>query len=131
MRVLFTAAATAAATASHFHILIPLAQALQSVGHEVAFATGPSVVPQITRLGFVAFPIGTVDAVLAPPHPSDPREHRWRVWEELFAGPPAASRLAELLPLCARWRPDLIVRENAELAGCIAAEALDLPHAMV
>lgn len=131
MRVLFTAAATLAATASHFHILVPLAQALHAAGQEVAFAIGPNVVPQVERLGFAAFPVGTADATLAPPHPAEPREHRWRVWEELFAGPPAASRLADLLPLCERWQPDVIVRENAELAGCIAAEALGLPHVVV
>ena len=30
-----------------------------------------------------------------------------------------------------RWQPDLIVRENAEVAGCIAAEAIGIPHAVV
>ena len=53
------------------------------------------------------------------------------VWEELYAGPPAAERLADLSLLCDRWQPDLIVRENAEVAGCIAAEAIGIPHAVV
>ncbi|HEV2121213.1 MAG TPA: nucleotide disphospho-sugar-binding domain-containing protein, partial [Chloroflexota bacterium] len=35
------------------------------------------------------------------------------------------------LALCAEWRPDLIVREDMELAGAVVAERLGLPHAAV
>ena len=127
MRVLFTAAATPA----HFHVLIPIADAVRDAGHEVAFAAGPNVVPRIERAGFTAFPVGPPDAWPRTAAPADPAELVPWVWEELYAGPPAAERLADLRLLCDRWQPDLIVRENAEVAGCIAAEAIGIPHAVV
>jgi UDP:flavonoid glycosyltransferase YjiC (YdhE family) len=37
----------------------------------------------------------------------------------------------DVLALAATWPPDLIVREAAEYGGCIAAEALGVPHASV
>jgi UDP:flavonoid glycosyltransferase YjiC (YdhE family) len=37
----------------------------------------------------------------------------------------------DLLALAARWPPDLVVREEAEYGGCLAAEALGLPHAAI
>ena len=127
MRVLFTAAGTPA----HFHVLIPIADAVRDAGHEVAFAAGPNVVSGIERAGFTAFPVGPPDAWPRSAAPADPAELVPWVWEELYAGPPAAERLADLGPRCERWQPDLIVRENAELAGCIAAEAIGIPHAVV
>jgi MGT family glycosyltransferase len=127
MRALFTAAATPA----HYHIQLPIAQALREAGHAVAFATGPNVAPRIEAAGFDAFPVGPPDVWPRGTPPANPEGLVPWVWEELYAGPPAAERLAALRPLCERWRPDVIVRENAELAGCIAAEALGIPHAVV
>jgi UDP:flavonoid glycosyltransferase YjiC (YdhE family) len=37
----------------------------------------------------------------------------------------------DLLAVAEQWRPDLIVREGMEYGGCIAAEALGIPHASV
>lgn len=127
MRALFTAAATP----SHYHIQIPLAQALRDAGHTVAFAAGPNVTPRIEAAGFEAFPVGPPDVWPRGAPPADPGELVPWAWEEIYAGPPAAERLAALRLLCECWRPDIIVRENAELAGCIAAEALGIPHAVV
>ncbi|MGN6758390.1 MAG: glycosyltransferase [Thermomicrobiales bacterium] len=131
MRVLFTAAATPA----HFHIQVPVAQALRLAGHDVAFATGPNIVPRIAPLGFPAFPVGRPYAPeadrSAEPGDEVPAVRIWRVWERIYVGPAVAERLADVRAVCARWRPDVIVRENAEFAGCVAAEALGLPHAVV
>ena len=127
MRVLFTAAATPA----HFHIQLPIAHALREAGHDVAFATGPDLVPRLAQLDLAAFPIDLPYAPAAGTPPADPHRMNWWIWERTYVGPPVAARLADLLPLCDRWRPDLIVRENAELAGCIAAEARGIPHAVV
>lgn len=127
MRVLFTAAPTPA----HFHSLVPIAHALRDAGPDVAFATGPNVVSRIAPLGFPAFPAGPPYPGRTGQRPADPREGLWWGWQQDFVGPPAAARLADLLPLVASWRPDVIVRENADFAGCIAAEARGIPHAVV
>ena len=127
MRVLFTAAAVP----SHFHVQIPLARALREAGHAVAFASGPQVVPRIERAGFQAFAAGPGHALPSTPPPADPSQRTLWTWEEVFAGPPAAERLADLRAIVDRWGPDVLVRENAELAGCVAAEAAGIPHAVV
>ena len=49
----------------------------------------------------------------------------------LFAGAWAADRLPDLISICSAWHPALLVREDMEFAGCIAAERLALPHAAV
>ena len=126
MRVLLTAAAHPA----HFHIQVPIARALRDAGHTVAFASGPNVVPRVEQLDFLAFAVGPAYARLAG-RPVDPRESLWFAWEQYFVGPAAAARLADLRPLAETWRPDVIVRENTEFAGCVVAEALGLPHAVV
>ena len=48
-----------------------------------------------------------------------------------FAGRIARERTGRLLEIAERWRPDLIVRDEVDFAGAIAAEILDLPHAAV
>ena len=126
MRVLLTAAAIP----SHFSILVPLALALRDAGHDVAVASGPNVVPRIEQLGIPAFSVGTAPAARTPP-PADPKARlRW-AWEEYFVGSAGAQRLRDLLGHARAWQPALIVRENAELAGCVAAEALGIPHAVI
>ena len=132
MRVLFTTLPGA----GHWHPLVPFAEALQRAGHEVAFATTPTAGAAIAALGFRCFPAGADESA------EEGRARRERLmalgtdsprWAlpNLFAGAWAARRLPDLLDVCAAWQPTLLVREDMEYAGCIAAERCGLPHAAV
>ena len=57
MRLLFTTNSGL----GHFHPLVPLAQAAQHAGHEVAFACPQSLCATVEALGFRAFPAGRHD----------------------------------------------------------------------
>ena len=59
MRVLFTTLPGS----GHWQPLIPFANALQQVGHEVAFATTPSACAVISALGFRCFSAGKDETV--------------------------------------------------------------------
>jgi UDP:flavonoid glycosyltransferase YjiC (YdhE family) len=50
---------------------------------------------------------------------------------EGFAGFRARRKASDLLPHCARWQPDLIVREEMDFGSAVVAEQLGLPHAVV
>jgi UDP:flavonoid glycosyltransferase YjiC (YdhE family) len=105
MRILFSTQAGS----GHWRPLIPLAQAVQMAGHEVAFATTPSR--------------------SAGPH--DPTTPAAAVWVDVFVNVRARHALPDLLAACETWRPDLLVREMTEFAGCVAAERFGIPHAAV
>ena len=132
MRVLVTTLPTA----GHWHPLMPFAEALQRTGHEVAFATTPDGCAAIAGTGLHCFPVGADEtakevsarrAMLAALGPESPA---WAM-PNFFAGPLAARRLPDLLAVCDEWRPDVLIREDSEFAGCVAAEARALPHAAV
>lgn len=130
MRVLFTSQPGS----GHWRPLVPLAQALQERGHEVAFATLPAHCRWIEAAGLRCFPMGVDDDHSAPDTPplsvATPGipEQAGAVWSRVFAGQRAEHCLPDLLAICESWRPSLIVREISEFAGCIAAERLNLPH---
>src|SRR2546421_27568 len=46
----------------------------------------------------------------------------------MFADVTTAQMVPDVFAVTRTWRPDLIVRESMEYAGCIAAEVLSLPH---
>lgn len=123
-------------TTLHFHPLVPLAQALQASGHEVAFACSEDNRPAMEATGFRFFPAGTSMRELMPqlmPRllalPEEQREG-W-VMGKTFGGVLPERILPDLLAICRDWRPDLIVRDAIEFGGCLAAEHLGLPHASV
>ncbi len=134
LRVLFT---TIAAT-GHFQPIVPFARGLAAAGHTVAFATTPDFVAAIEASGFSCFAVGV------PKTPGDVLRERGidhaRLSREeaileavqwFFLGEHKRREIDELLALIAAWQPDLIVREQTEFAGCVAAERADLPHAAV
>ena len=131
MRVLFTSQRGS----GHWHPLVPLAEALKEKGHEVAFSSTPAVGPDIIANGFSFFPVGvdeTPEVVRERQKlqaASEPGAHGNYMQEYVFAGVRAQRNLPDLLNLISTWQPDILVRENTEYAGYIAAESLGMPHA--
>jgi UDP:flavonoid glycosyltransferase YjiC (YdhE family) len=124
---------TFAGGSGHFEPLLPLAHAAVAAGHLVAFAARPWMVPKVEALGLAAFPAGSdtgLTPVRRPLLPLD-NEREERDFREGFARRNARERLADLLPLCTDWRPDLIVWEDTDFGAAVAAERLGLPHASV
>jgi UDP:flavonoid glycosyltransferase YjiC (YdhE family) len=129
LRVLFTCTRGI----GHFHPLVPFARAMQAAGHEVAFASMAALGPTIQACGFKAFRAGMLHGA----HEAFP-ELQGKTYSEFTAlwlgrvRPAQIDATAEdIVRLSAAWRPDLIVREEEEYAGCIAAERLGIPYAVI
>jgi UDP:flavonoid glycosyltransferase YjiC (YdhE family) len=105
VRILFTACPFF----GHVNTVLPLALAAQRAGHEVAVATGADFAAHVSIRGLTAWPIGPTSAEAGTPRSPAHFFHT------------AAQRAADLCPLTAAWRPDLVVSEEMELAGAIAA----------
>lgn len=123
----------------HFHSMVPLAQALKSHGHEVAFATGRRFGPTVQHSGFLHFPCGfdfdgSRDIFEALPQwetiktkPLPPGEQQIYGFIQGLA-PQMADDLIDLMHT---WRPNVVVRDPVEFGGYIAAERYGLPHATI
>jgi UDP:flavonoid glycosyltransferase YjiC (YdhE family) len=114
-----------------------LAWALEGAGHEVAFAATPRFCPTIEAKGFRCFRVGGDESReerrqrkermvgLSPP------EETFFLLQNVFAGTTAARSLPDLLDIIGDWQPNVVVRENTEFAGCVAAERAGIAHAVV
>ncbi|HEV7237226.1 MAG TPA: glycosyltransferase [Ktedonobacteraceae bacterium] len=116
-----------------------MAKASSAKSHEVLFACPRSLFERIRTSGFNA--VVTLDDTDPRPDP-EKLEMRERVFQlpagapmnavmvsDGFIGIHARRALPEVMALCRRWQPDIIVREEFELSGAVAAEALNIPHA--
>ena len=133
MRALFTTIPAS----GHFHPLVPLARAAIDAGHEVAFAASASFRPDVEAAGFRCFPAGVdrqgrqmVDLFAQARDLTGPDLARF-FGVDYLVNFEARAFVPDLLALARDWPPDLIVRETAQYGGCIAAEALGIPHASV
>lgn len=122
----------------HFLPMVPLARALATAGHEVAFATAADFCPRIERAGFAALPAGlSLPEQLEEAARLFPEQHALPPGKERFcsfvprmlAGAAAPARASELVPLVREWRPDVVVHDETELAAPVAAVAGGVPHA--
>ena len=123
MRVLFTCLGAY----GHFHPVAPLALAVQARGHDVVVATSPPFVDWVRRCGLPAEPSGLTAAEtherVAELGVTDQRLAAFHMFSTV-AVPPMATDLVEL---GRRWSPDLIVHEEGEYAGPLAAAVLGVP----
>jgi UDP:flavonoid glycosyltransferase YjiC (YdhE family) len=131
MRILFTSAPLY----GHFHPLVPFARALTDAGHEVAFAAPTALAAAVAHAGFRHLPAGLdrdLGDVFPALHTMPPGPERAALMQgTVFADLWPRHMIPDLLALPATWPPDLIVREEMEYGGCLAAEVLGLPHAAV
>jgi len=128
MKVLFTMHPGS----GHWHPLVPLARALEAAGHEVAFAAPPGSRRGIQAVGFRTFLAGAEDDEEELQQLREQAGLEDDVWfhvKYVFAWTRARRSLPDLLDIIRDWSPDLVVRENTEFAGCVAAERAGIPHA--
>ncbi len=120
----------------HFGPIVPFARAGAKAGHEVRVAAPASYAGAVQRAGFRHEPfadappdqVGPVMASL----PSLPFEEADDVVvREVFGRIDAQAGLPAMLETVERWRPDVVLRESAELASLVAAERAGVPHVHV
>jgi hypothetical protein len=128
VRVLFTTTSGR----GHFQPMLPLARALAHAGHEVRWAGAEQ---ELRGRGFDAVPAGIFEVVPAPlrnPLPEiaalPPAERPDQLFALGFGPLRAQPMLADLMPIVEGWRPHLLVCEQGELAGPIAAARHDVPN---
>jgi UDP:flavonoid glycosyltransferase YjiC (YdhE family) len=131
MRVLFTTTSGR----GHFQPMIPLARAFAESGHEVRWAGAEQACVSLRDRGFDAVPAGIFEVVPSPlrnPPPEiaalPPAERPDHLFAIVFGPRRAEPMLADLMPIVESWRPDLLVCEQAELAGPIAAARYAVPN---
>lgn len=135
MRILFSSMPAA----GHFRPLVPVAQAAMVAGHTVAVCTPASAAAQVAGYGLAHLPAGhdwVSEQISQAAHETDlPSDHGERLNHYLategYPGPEALRTARDVIAAAEDWKPDVIVRENAELGGYLAAEALGLPHVSV
>lgn len=155
MRVLLTTYAER----THLLLMVPLAWALRTSGHDVLVAVQPKLVADVTRAGLTAVPIGSdrdlwtvLDRIApeawigagtgwAPPYDTANAEPATIKFTALHDGyrdnairwhkSSNVPLVADLVEFARYWKPDLIIWEATTYAGAIAAKACGAVHARV
>lgn len=127
---------------SMLHAMRPVAEALRAAGHEVVFSGAPSFAREVNAAGFEYVGAGLDWSLSDPSHldvlcaelgmPMPKQEGRplfdW-ILQALFGEAAGRRMAAELEPILEKLAPALVLRASPELAGLIAAERRQLPHA--
>jgi UDP:flavonoid glycosyltransferase YjiC (YdhE family) len=120
----------------HYHPMLPLAQAIADRGHDLLWVASAEVCERLRGQGFEAHAAGLAEGVTSadmierfPELLTMAESERPNfAFSKIFGTPSAAPMLEELLPVAREWNPDLLVCEQLELAGPIAAALLGVPN---
>lgn len=116
----------------HLHPVVRLSEALHEHGHEAAVACAQRFGPEVEARGLRAFPAG--------PDWAEADADRFLpgftgagglAQVRAFAGLAGRGMVEDLVAIAGSWQPDVIVRETFEWGGWVAAELLQLPHAVL
>ena len=132
MRVLVSTTAGA----GHFGPLLPFAVAFQRAGHEVLVAAPESFAAAVEQARFPHWPVADAQheewAALIARVPGLSRdEAQGLVIGDMFAGLAVRAALPRTLAAVEEWGPDLVLWENNEFSGPLAAEHHGMAHARV
>lgn len=127
---------TASPGRGHIHPMVPLAHALLDRGDEVLWVTGADECARLERDGFRAAPAGLGEREAMAElmrrfpeiHDMPPSETADFMFPRLFGTVRPETMIADLMPIARAWSPTLVVSEQAELAGPIAAASLGVPN---
>ncbi|MBT2481863.1 glycosyltransferase [Streptomyces sp. ISL-94] len=136
MRVL----STVTGSQGHARAVLPMVRALAKAGHEVLVCLPPHLAEVYADSGARVEPAlpdfiaamqemrqlrDNLDpALLGPGGEVDERAQLIG----FAGGPQVASAYRAVLPLAEEFRPDIVLRDGGELAGCLIAEKLGIPH---
>jgi UDP:flavonoid glycosyltransferase YjiC (YdhE family) len=117
----------------HFEPLVPIARAAQAAGHTVAFGCGPSMAAAVEAAGFTVLALGTGAGGTPERLPLRPLDanREDQEFRDRFARDGAQYRAPLTIALCTEWQPDVLVCDETDFGGMVAAERLGLPHATV
>jgi UDP:flavonoid glycosyltransferase YjiC (YdhE family) len=120
----------------HFNPLVPFVEAWVRGGHEVMVAGPPPLAPTVERAGYRFWegaepPEDELGAAWGRVPTVSHEEANAIVVGEIFGGLNVRAMLPGLEAACEEWRPDALIREEAEFASAIAAERHGVPHARV
>ena len=132
MRVLLTSTPGS----GHLGPLFPFAHAIRRAGHEVLVAAPVSAQARVERAGLAYLSYADpLERDLAPvwanARAAAPDDANEIVIRDLFGGVRARSALPGVELAMDAWRPHVVLRESAEFAAAVAAEAREIPHARV
>jgi MGT family glycosyltransferase len=130
VRILFTFTGGS----GHFLPAVPLARVARARGHEVAFSCQEAMLNSVLAAGFPA--LGSGGRTLAAPEERRPllpvdRTREENVIRDSFAGSIARERAVRLLTVAAKWRPDVVVRDEGDFGAAVAAEVVGIPHVSI
>ena len=105
----------------HVNTVLPIALAARDAGHAVVVAAGPDFVEHIERRGLRSWAVGVTH--------EEAGGNRQDSWLDYFATT-AERRVADLLPMADRWKPEVVIHEETELAGAVVATLAGARHAV-
>ncbi len=120
------------AGAGHLAGLLPFARAAVRAGHDVRVAAPLSFAPALAAAGLVHEPFADADpaelgAVFARVPAGTMGQADALVVAEVFGRIDLRAALPGMQALVARWRPDVVLREPAELSSYVVAQREGLP----
>lgn len=132
MKILFCSTGSA----GHRLPMLPLAEAFVRRGHDVAWATAPDALPELTGRQFALFPAGLTMSGARQIY-----RQRWpeaaflrgealsaHTFPRLFGGVVAPAMLADLELILDRWQPAFVINEAAALAAPLACKRKGFKH---
>lgn len=120
----------------HFAPLVPFARACTDAGHEVRVAAPASFADTVMRTGLghaplADAPLEDLQAAMARIPELTMHEANNLVIREIFGRLDAEAALPGLRDLVGRWRPDVLLREPAEVASAVVAQEAGIPYVEV